>query len=344
MNWSRVLLGSGVTLAGAAWLNGRVRDGVRPLRNPVGGEEIRYRWRGRTIAGTVRGEGPPVLLVHAIHAAAWSWEWRHTVDALAQRFRVYTFDLLGYGRSERPDVDYSAEMYVGLMSDFAHYVVGEPCALIANSLSGAHALMAADRAPERFPALVVIQPTGLTRLTSTTNPPANAIGRLVRTPVGGEAFFNALVSRPSIRFFMGASYADPSLATDEVVDDHYQTAHQPGARFAPAAFVGFRLNADVREVVHRIRQPTLVVWGEHPHSNPITQLEAFRRERPDWETVVVERAGDLPHDERPEEFNRIVLDFLEREWTPLAAQAEAPATAEVGSGAAEGPGDSLSAL
>jgi pimeloyl-ACP methyl ester carboxylesterase len=311
MKASRLALG-GAAVAAAWWVRGR--GGAEPLVNPIGGREIGFQWRGWRIAGTVRGEGPPVLLVHSIHAAASSWEWRYTVDALAANHRVYTYDLLGFGLSERPDAEYSAELYMELMLDFARHVVAGPCALVANSLSGAHAIAAAADAPETFPTLVMIQPTGMTLLTH-GNPVASAARQLIRTPGVGTAMFDALTTRPSIRYFLHKSYADDDLVTDAVLRYHQRAARQPGGRFAPAAFLGFGLNCDVREAVGRIRQPTLLVWGSHAETNPLREREEFVRARPDWETLIVDGSGDLPHDEQPDRFNAVALSFLDRTWS-----------------------------
>jgi pimeloyl-ACP methyl ester carboxylesterase len=313
MSRSRLLLGAAAALAGAAALRSRSRAAPPPLPNPLGGRELEYRWRGWRIAGAVQGEGPPVLLVHAIHAAAWSWEWRRTVGPLARGRRVFALDLLGFGRSERPNVEYSAELYASLITDFARDIVGEPCALVANSLAAAHAIVAAGRAAEQFPVLVLVQPTGMTRLVG-PNPVAEPIGRFIRSAGAGDGAFRALTSRPSIRHFLKRSYDDARQVTDDVVEVHHAVARQPGARFAPAAFVGFRLNADVRPVVPTIRQPTLLVWGAQPATNPLSERDAFVRARPDWETLLVDGAADLPHDEQPERFNPAVAGFLDRTW------------------------------
>lgn len=329
MKGSRLMLG-GAALA-AVWWSRRSGEEAAPLENPVGGREIGFHWRGWRIAGTVRGEGPPVLLVHSIHAAAWSWEWRHTVDALARAHRVYTLDLLGFGLSERPDTDYSADLYVDLVTDFARGVIAEPCALVANSLSAAHALLAAARAPEQFTSLVLIQPTGMTRLLE-PNAAAGAAQQLLRAPVAGAALYDALTSPPSIRFFLRQSYHHDDRVTADVVEDHLRTCRQPGARFAPAAFVGFRLNADVRGVAPSLRQPTLLVWGAHPHSNPLSEHEAFLRARPDWQTLLVEGAGDMPHDEQPQRFNAAVADFLAQAGEPASAGAALPPGGRVPAG------------
>jgi len=310
MRVAGMLLAAGGAAAGAALWSRRSRRGIPALPDRVGGKPIEFHWRGHRIAGAVQGDGPPVLLVHAIHAAASSWEWRHTVEPLARDHSVYTLDLLGFGRSERPDTDYTAELYIDLITAFARQVIGRPCALVANSLAGAHALIAGARAPDFFHTMVLVQPTGMTRLVEPSD--GSALQNVVRSRVLGEQLFEALTSRPSIRFFLRQTYADPKKVTEGVVADHAATARQPGGRFAPAAFVGFRLNADTRPHVPRIVGPTLLVWGSAPHSNPLSELEAYRQVRPDWEVAVIEGAGDLPHDERPQQFNAILADFLSR--------------------------------
>src|SRR6478672_554476 len=172
--WRRILLSGGAILGAAAAYNAFARKGVDQLTNLIGGEEGGFEWRGRRIAFTRRGSGPPILLIHGIHAAAWSYEWHDNVEYLSRGNTVYTIDLLGFGRSDRPAIRYSARLYISLISDFVHQVIGEPCVLVATSLSGAYAIVLAARDPERFPAIALIAPTGLTRLNKTAG-------------VGGEA-------------------------------------------------------------------------------------------------------------------------------------------------------------
>ena len=85
----------------------------------------------RRVAFTRHGEGPPILLIHGIHPSAWSYEWRNNVDSLARTNTVYTIDLLGFGRSDRPAIRYSARLYISLISDFVSRVIDEPTVLVA---------------------------------------------------------------------------------------------------------------------------------------------------------------------------------------------------------------------
>src|SRR2546423_14361466 len=162
--WRKILVSGGALLGVAAAYNALARKGVDQLPNLVGGEEGGFEWRNWRIAFTRRGNGPPILLIHGIHAAAWSYEWRNNVDYLARNNTVYTIDLLGFGRSDRPPIRYSARLFISLISDFVGRVIGEPCVLIASSLSGAYAAVLAARDPQRFPAIALIAPSGLVRL------------------------------------------------------------------------------------------------------------------------------------------------------------------------------------
>jgi pimeloyl-ACP methyl ester carboxylesterase len=310
--WKRILLSGGAILGAAAAYNAFARKGVDQLTNLIGGEEGGFEWRDRRIAFTKHGEGPPVLLVHGIHPAAWSYEWRNNVDALAKTNTVYTIDLLGFGRSDRPGIRYSARLYISLISDFVSRVIDAPCVLVASSLSGAYAIVLAARDPHRFPAVALIAPSGLVRQNEPVGLGGEA-GRLaVETPIAGTAMFNALVSRPSLRRSLRSSYANDALVTRELVEIYYATSHQRGARHAPAAFLSGHLNIDVRNALRRLTQPALLVWGEQGSIAPVEEFRGFRELKRDFEISVLSPAGDLPHDERAEDFNVILSTWLNR--------------------------------
>jgi pimeloyl-ACP methyl ester carboxylesterase len=319
MRWRNVLFGGGAAaIAGAAAYNVLAKRDVPELENLIGGDERWFGWRGWQVAYTVRGRGPAVLLVHGIHAAASSYEWRANVHELARHHTVYAIDLLGFGRSSRPNTVYSARLYQALLDDFVEQVVRTPCALVASSLSAAYAIALAARNPGQYPALIVIAPTGLVRLAD----PATSGGDITRfafgTPVLGTAAFNGLVTRASLRRYLEKVYASDACVTEELVDVYYWAAHQPGAKFAPSAFIGGKLNVDVRRPLRSLRQPTLLVWGEQADMTPLDEAHNFLAIKPDLELSILSPAGDLPHDERSEEFNEVVREFFGRVWSTAA--------------------------
>jgi pimeloyl-ACP methyl ester carboxylesterase len=73
-----------------------------------------------------------------------------------------------------------------------------------------------------------------------------------------------------------------------------------------------QLNVDVRSAIRRLAQPSLLVWGEQAVQAPVEEIRAFLSVKRDFEVAILDPSGDLPHDERPDEFNEIALKFLER--------------------------------
>jgi pimeloyl-ACP methyl ester carboxylesterase len=303
---------AGAAVGGAAIANSAIASAAPKLEPWFDGERAAYFWRGHRIAYTVRGSGRPLLLVHGIHAAASSYEWRHNFEHLAGRFRVYAVDLLGFGLSDRPARQYDAETYVALLLEFVRDVFDEPVAIVASSLSGAYAVAAAHRSPQNVAALVLVCPTGLTRLNEPPSPLEAISGGALSAPIVGQSLYNVLVSEASIKYYLkNQVYAHESAIDSAVVAQMYATSHRPGARYAPAAFVAGGLNLDISEVFPRLSLPVLVVWGDAAKMAPPTDALEFLRENPSVKFEMIEGAGLLPHDEKAGEFNGIVRDFLE---------------------------------
>ncbi len=113
---------------------------------------------------TTLGEGPPIVLIHGVHAAASTFEMDKIFEPLARGHTVYALDLIGFGKSERPAAAYSGELYADLVGDFLAEVVREPAIVLGSSLGAAYAVAAAGQRPELVRALILISPTGQTGL------------------------------------------------------------------------------------------------------------------------------------------------------------------------------------
>lgn len=273
-----------------------------------------WHWRFGDVAVYEAGDphNPPLLLLHGHNAAASAAEMREPFARLSERFHVYAPDFLGYGLSDRPDIDYGPTLYVEFIEDILREVVGRPAAVFASSLTSAYAIEAAAAHPEWITSLVLTCPTGVRTLTQ-QSPAGGAIEAMLRLPVVGQALFNALASRPSIRYFLEAqTYYDSSLVTDSLLEGYYRTAHAPGARYAPTAFVSGKLYWDASEAWSRLEQRVLIVWGREAKLTPVTDAPAFLATNPAAELQALSQAGILPHDEQPQQFANIVSAWLAR--------------------------------
>lgn len=72
-----------------------------------------------------KGSGSPVLLIHDMLPGACGYEWNRIEEELAMEHTVYTIDLLGCGRSEKPGMTYTNFVYVQVICDFIRNVIGE---------------------------------------------------------------------------------------------------------------------------------------------------------------------------------------------------------------------------
>jgi pimeloyl-ACP methyl ester carboxylesterase len=262
-------------------------------------------WRGHRIALHETGEGPTVLLIHSINAAASAHEMRNPFRMLAETHRVVALDLLGFGDSDRPKQLYTADLYVELIRDVARSLA-TPVTVIVVSLSSAYVLTAAAQEPALFKQITVVCPTGLEDLVVPSVP---GIGyQLLAGPLGA-GIFRALVSRRSMDYFLGSmTYANPDACDRMMRDMYYRTGHQPGARWAPICFVSGLLNCDLRPVIRQITVPIQVVWGRYANTTPVMRMSAFTAALPQSQGSVLD-AGMAVQDEVPEQFVTAVKQF-----------------------------------
>lgn len=292
------LLGLGVAvLAGALALVNRalLLDDLPPT---LPGAMEDWQWRGWRVRYTTLGAGPPLVLVHGVHAAASSFEMRNVFEPLSRQYTVYAIDLLGFGKSARPAAPYSAALYTDLLRDFLAQVVGpaaggQPAVLVASSLSTAFAVAAARARPDLIDRLVLLSPSDITGLGGV----GREFGRLLAWPVLGTALFNGLVSRRSIKRFMGRAYADPWRVDETLVGQQWATAHQPNARLAPAAFVAGRLDRPFWDVAVPLAVPLLIIRGTVAGIGPQTPDAALHGLSRSVAIETISGAGQLPHDE-----------------------------------------------
>ncbi len=309
-----VAAGGAGALALANWMS---RRSAGTVYSPLDGEQATFIWtyggRKYDISYQVKGRGAPLVLIHGVYAGASSFEYRQVFDAFAQQFRVYAFDLLGFGLSARPSLVYTPTLYESLIQDFITQVVGgvdQPASVVASTLAAAFTIRAAAERPALFERLALIEPTGIENLADATATPGRrfALG-LLRAPIVGTALCNLIASRLSIRFFLRQVYSGSRKITRELVDYYYTQAHQPGARFPLASFISGRLNTPVHDFFAMLKQPVLLVWGKDARLQPLERAHAFRQANPAAELRVLD-CGALPQDERPGEFVEEVGSWL----------------------------------
>lgn len=250
-----------------------------------------------------RAGGRPLVLIHSINAAAAAFEMRPVFDHFRAARPVYALDLPGFGFSDRDDRDYTPQLYTRAIVEFVEREVGDDADLIAFSLSSEFAARAALDRPDLFRSLAMISPSGFQQRGSENSVQATGASgaservlRVLKWRAWSQALYDLLATRTSIHYFLQRNFVGP--VPPDLEEYAYLTTHQPGARFAPLAFVSGKLfTPDIRAAVYeKLQAPVLVLYDEDPN----VRFDALPQmlQRPNWRGARIRPTKGLPHWEK----------------------------------------------
>ena len=109
------------------------------------------------------GDGPPLILIHGAGTTGPDNEWETNLEAIARHHRVYVPDLVGYGKSDKPRLNYTTRLFNTFFEDFMSTLGLERSSLIGHSLGGGIALDFTLKHPEKVDKLVLVDTAGLSK-------------------------------------------------------------------------------------------------------------------------------------------------------------------------------------
>ncbi|HYX50767.1 MAG TPA: alpha/beta hydrolase, partial [Ktedonobacteraceae bacterium] len=229
---------------------------------------------------------------------------------LSEHFRVYTLDLLGFGLSDRPGIDYTAETFSDLINDFLKEAIGKPAVVVAHGMTCAYVIADAYRRPQLFERLVLVSPPVDILEESYQSPMSNAVKFLIRTPLLGQFLYNTLTSRRAIRtYFDVEGFQNPGLITDELVEYVYSNAHQSNNRYPAASMLSDSLAMNVSEPLARLEMPVVAVWGREDIFMPPETSNVFKQVNKNIDVRMMDKTRKQLQDEQAEKFNALVSEF-----------------------------------
>lgn len=249
------------------------------------------------------GSGEPLIFLHGTggHAEAYT----RNIAEHAKHFHVYALDMLGHGFTDKPDKPYVIQEYVDHLISFLDAIGARRAHFSGESLGGWVAAWLASQHPDRVGRLLLNTPGGTT---------ANAEVLTKLRALTLNAVLNA--TRQSVRERLEWLMFDKATVTDELVEARYHVYTQPEFR-ANIHNVVVLLEMETRlknlltdEMLGRIQAPTLVLWTTHDPMAKVEAGEKMQQAIPGSQLVIMTECGHWPQYEKPEEFNRISLDFL----------------------------------
>ncbi|MEB3166522.1 MAG: alpha/beta fold hydrolase [Cyanobacteriota bacterium] len=268
---------------------------------------------------------PALVLLHGFGAG--SGHWRSNAAALARAgWCVYGLDLLGFGASAQPPLRLDNRLWARQLEAFLVQVVLQPAVVVGHSLGGLVALTAAVFHPRWIRAVVAAplpDPALLMARHRGSGPPRRRPWRrrLRRLTIGSlcrllplELIVPLLAHSPLLDLGIQSAYLEPVIGDRELHRVIARPARRPGAvRALRAMSIAMALrphHATAPALLQRLERPLLLLWGRQDRLVPVEVAAACRGLRPDLSLELVDGAGHCPHDESPEAFHALVLDWL----------------------------------
>ncbi len=267
---------------------------------------------GLSTSYLVSGEGPPLLLLHAVEESAFDWRW--VLPELSRNHRVYAPDLPGFGDSAKPkNADYTSAFFERFVAAFLDALNIERAAVVGNSLGGLIALRLALSDPRRVTALGLISSAGLGQEISPALVPATL-------PINGElAVAWGKTSLGAAQRAWGRTplvFANPARVPPGWIAEQYRISQLPGYLEANVVALRAQLHPFLgqREVLldqlPRLQIPTLVVWGILDRVIPCYHAREAIARLKHGHLELIPDCGHLPQVERPDRFVAALSPFL----------------------------------
>jgi len=276
-----------------------------------------WQWQGYRITYTVQGQGQPLLLIHGFGASI--GHWRNNIPVLADAgYQVFAVDLLGFGGSDKPALDYSVELWQQQLYDFWQHFINQPTVFGGNSIGGLLALTVITRLPEITAGGVLINSAGgLNHRPEELKFPLNVVmgtfTKLASTPKIGEFVFNQVRRKSQIRNTLKQVYHDRAAITEELVELLYQPSCDPGAQAVFASVLTAPPGPKPEDLLPHLQCPLLVLWGEQDPWTPIEGATMYQNlSQTQVEFYPISQAGHCAHDEKPDQVNDLIINWLNR--------------------------------
>lgn len=252
------------------------------------GNKIRYLESGK---GT-----ETIVLIHGLGASAERWEF--VIPEFSKTHRVIVPDLIGFGYSDKPLVDYTTEFFTHFLAGFLDKLRIKKTNIIGSSLGGQITAEFTSNNQEVVENLVLVSPSGIMKH-STPALDAYVMAALYPDSEGAKNAFQMM--------------AGPRQQVDsKIIEDFVTRMKLPNAKMAfMSTLLGLKNAEIISKSLMRITIPSLIIWGEDDPVIPIKYADEFVSCIQDCRFYMMDNCGHTPYVDDPRRFTKLVLDFLD---------------------------------
>ena len=259
-----------------------------------------------------------VLLIHGFGAS--TDHWRFNIPALSSRYEVHAIDLLGFGKSPKPnDVEYSGSLWKEQAVAYVKEVIQKPTVIVGNSLGGYAALAAGAELNELSAGVILLNAAGyfseekLVKKNMLQTSIETVAGIFLKNVVLQRLIFENMRNPKNIKKTLNQVYVDKKNVDDYLVESIRNPSLDVGAFnvfrsvFNPSGPQGEPLDS----LFNKLNAPLLLLWGsKDPWMNTPKKRDLYKKYTPENTTEIILDAGHCPHDEIPDQVNKHILDWL----------------------------------
>ena len=253
----------------------------------IDGNKIRYLESGNS--------NQTLVLVHGLGASAERWS--NVIPIFSKNFKVIVPDLIGFGYSDKPLLDYTPEFF----SDFLHKFFIESSIdnpfVVGSSLGGQISVEYASTRPSDVKKLVLVSPAGIMKQST---PALDAY-------IMAALYPNEQNAKNAFEMMEGSG----NTVHSDIISGFIERMHLPNAKLAfMSTILGLKNSDPLNEKLQKISAPTLVIWGSDDPVIPITYADSFVSSVENCRFFRMDGCGHTPYVQDPKTFSSTVMDFL----------------------------------
>lgn len=300
--------------AGTVHVVNRFIDASAELKNILKSESgNEFNWKNGKVFYTKHGKGSPLLLIHDLTPHSSSYEWSKIIKKLEKNHTVYTIDLLGCGRSDKPFLTYTSYLYVQLITDFINQVIGEKTDVIATGDSTGFAILASNMTKDIIGKIIAINPPSVNSFEIPHDKAAALKKALLEIPIVGTLIYNVKVSNSYLtRYFSDEYYYKPQLVPTKLMDAYYESAHMKGSsgKYLQASIEGSYTKNSIKHALEGMASPLYIIQSRYG-CNFVSRVDSYTHINNNIEVTYISNAKKLAHLEVPDKVYNIIKMFLE---------------------------------
>ncbi len=236
-----------------------------------------------------------LVLVHGLGASA--ERWNRVMPTFSQDYHVIVPDLIGFGYSDKPLVDYTPEFFSEFLRNFFEVSGIEKPHIIGSSLGGQITAQYASENPDNIEKLILVSPAGVMKQST---PALDAY-------IMAALYPNEQSAKTAFELMEGSG----KEVDKEIVDGFIQRMQLPNAKLAFMSTILGLKNAEViTGKLQSILVPTLIIWGSNDPVIPIQYADEFVSSIKDCRFYRMDKCGHTPYVEDPTKFASVVLNFF----------------------------------